>query len=261
MENYILTEEKYRLAEKSLKVLINHSNLENKSDVNEVIYLGLRVKCKIPYSNEQFPHLIPITHKLSSLNEKTILIITKDDGSYSDLNKKNSPTENCFKKIISFKEFSRQIKHPKYHIHFFRLYDLILIDHILFKFVPKILGLSFKKYKHKFFLIQMKKSSEEKKNKVTVEEKFDSFYVKKQLKAICKFSYYIPPYNGKYFNIKIGDTGWDIEKLLTNINDVLIFLIKKSTSPYSGFIKCTNNIENLYLKTPTSISLPILYTE
>ncbi|EMG50793.1 hypothetical protein G210_0829 [Candida maltosa Xu316] len=242
MNDFILGEEAYKTAKKSLSSLIKRS----KEDKNErtAINLIINIKIQLVKTKDYKPRIIPITNKLDEPTNKSILLITKDPSNiYRDeLTKKDCPTDDLFSDIYSFKKVKCDLR--------------------VQKFLPDVLGEIFY-YKNKKvpFIIQMAKpnakiSTKSKENKIK-DNRCDAKYVKLQVDSIVENTSYIPNSKGDCLNITIGYTDWKVNDLLVNLNDVVDYLINDKYLPIGGIVKSLNNLGNVHVKTSESISLPV----
>lgn len=191
---FILGETAYKNAKKSLQSLIKQYNNQPETintppppdddddddetstpipTNNQGMAIHLVISIKIPLSRKKdyIPRIIPISYKLDDVTNKSILLITKDPSTpyRSKLMIKDSPTEDLFLDIISFKKLKSMInktstsstnnKGKKQNlIKIFKNYDIIVCDHRIMKFLPNVLGeLFYYKNKKLPFLIQMAK--------------------------------------------------------------------------------------------------------
>lgn len=191
---FILGETAYKNAKKSLQSLIKQYNNQPETintppppaddddddetstpipTNNQGMAIHLVISIKIPLSRKKdyIPRIIPISYKLDDVTNKSILLITKDPSTpyRSKLMIKDSPTEDLFLDIISFKKLKSMInktstsstnnKGKKQNlIKIFKNYDIIVCDHRIMKFLPNLLGeLFYYKNKKLPFLIQMAK--------------------------------------------------------------------------------------------------------
>ncbi|KAL6452325.1 UTP30 Ribosome biogenesis protein UTP30 [Candida maltosa Xu316] len=262
MNDFILGEEAYKTAKKSLSSLIKRS----KEDKNErtAINLIINIKIQLVKTKDYKPRIIPITNKLDEPTNKSILLITKDPSNiYRDeLTKKDCPTDDLFSDIYSFKKVKSMSKNKQNLIKFYKTYDLIVCDLRVQKFLPDVLGEIFY-YKNKKvpFIIQMAKpnakiSTKSKENKIK-DNRCDAKYVKLQVDSIVENTSYIPNSKGDCLNITIGYTDWKVNDLLVNLNDVVDYLINDKYLPIGGIVKSLNNLGNVHVKTSESISLPV----
>lgn len=247
---------------KSLKSLKSH--IQSTSGVNEPVYLTINTINPLIKSKEYTPRVIPLTNKLDKLENKLILLITKDPSTpYRNiLTEKDSPTEDVFNEIYTLSRLRKMSSKQKNLIKIFKEFDLIVADFRVSKFLPTVLGETFYVKNKKIpFLIQMAKPDPNAKLTKTAkshklkDERCDAKYVKGQMNSIARNTHVIIPAGGNSLSMKIGFIDWNTEKLIENINDVLKFFMEKH--PHGGLIKSTKMIKNIQVKTSESVSLPV----
>ncbi|KAK6203175.1 ribosomal protein L1/ribosomal biogenesis protein [Scheffersomyces amazonensis] len=264
MSSFILGDKSYAQGKKSLKAL------KNQFSNPTTIYLSINIKITIVRTKDYTPRIIPITHKLDKVENKSVLLITKDPSTpYRDaLTAKDSPTEDVFNQIFTLTKLKSIARDPKKVYKLFKEYDIVVADNRVHKFLPTILGGQFYiKNKKVPYMIQMAKPSAEsqaqlvrgKKSTKLKDDRCEPKYVKQQMKAIVGNTSYIPSSSGNCLFIRVGSTEWPIEHILHNINDVLQYLIDTKYGPVGGVLKSIDNLGNIHIKTSESISLP-LYT-
>ncbi|KAI5955909.1 hypothetical protein KGF54_001411 [Candida jiufengensis] len=263
--DFILGKDALKQTQKSLKALKSHQKVEGQSQASP-IYLTINIKIKLIKIKDYKSRIIPVTHKLNKVENKSILLITKDPSNIyrEELLKKDSPTEDSFNEIISLKKLKSLSKNSKNLIKLYKENDIVVCDFRIFKFLPDILGTIFYLKNKKIpYMIQMNKSSPTQQLTKTKQNKLkdnncDSKYVQNQLKSIVGNPSFIPTSNlGDVINLKIGYTNWDLEKLITNINDVLIYLVDDKHRPLGGIINI-DQLGNIHVRCDNSISLPVL---
>lgn len=311
---FLLGDTAYKNAKKSLQSLINQystqvntptiddsTHISSTNNQGMAIHLVISIKIPLSRKKDYIPRIIPISYKLDDITNKSILLITKDPSIpyRSKLMIKDSPTEDLFLDIYSFKKLKSMINSSKGKkqnlIKIFKNYDIIVCDHRIMKFLPNTLGeLFYYKNKKIPFLIQMAKpiiteierkkfkaqlkannsssSSNDidgltisKENKIK-DNRCDPKYINLQIKSIVGNTNYLPSNvinKGDCISLKIGYTNWSIDKLLININDIIDYLLNKeyfTSIGGEGLIKDLNNLGNIHVKTNQSISLPIIDT-
>lgn len=260
-EQFILGEQAFKTAKKSLASLKKH----HENDSNIAINLIINIKIQLVRTKDYRPRIVPITYKLDKSTNKSILLVTKDPSTtYRDeLTKKDCPTEDVFRDIYSFKKLKSLSRNRKNLIRIFKEYDLIVSDIRVQKFLPNILGeVFYAKNKKVPFIIQMAKPSKNaelvrsKQNKLK-DERCDSKYVGLQIDSIVENTNYIATTNGDCLSLKIGYCDWKLNNLLGNLNDVIDYLINEKYLPIGGILKALDNLGNIHVKTSDSISLPV----
>ncbi|KAK7681255.1 hypothetical protein QCA50_015642 [Cerrena zonata] len=122
------------------------------------------IQGKISYikKKDYTPRVIPVTHKLDKLENKSILLITKDPSTpyRKALTEKDSPTEDVFNRIYTLTKVKLIAANPKNCVRLYKEYDIVVADHRVHKFLPNILGATFYEKNHKVpFMVQMARPS------------------------------------------------------------------------------------------------------
>lgn len=264
---FILGDESFKVGKKSLKALKSHAVIENGR--KQAVYLVINSKLVFGKSRSHTPRIIPVTHKLEEVENKSILLITKDPSTdYRDeLTKKDCITEDVFNQIYSLKKLRVIGKDPKKLFKQFKEFDLIIADHRVHKFLPDILGGSFYiKNKKVPFMVQMAKPSADaqlvksKKSSKMKDNRCEPKYIYSQVKSIIGNTNFIAA-NGNCITVKVGYTEWKEEDVLQNISDVVSYLTEEKYKPVGGILKTIDNIGSIFLKTSESISLPLYKTQ
>lgn len=252
---------------KSVKALKAH--ISKTSGTNEAVFLTINTTVPLVRAKDYTPRIIPLTHSLDKLENKSVLLVTKDPSTpyRGPLTDKDSPTEDVFNQVYTLTKLKRMAGNPKRLKGIFKEFDIIVADHRLHKFLPDVLGAQFySKNKKVPFVIQMApadanaKLTKTSKSHKLKDERCDPKYVRGQMKSIAKNTYFIPPANGTFMAIKVGYTDWPTENVVANIDDVLKFLMEKKY-PSGGLIKNKKMVESVYIKTSDSISMPIFKQE
>lgn len=267
--SFLLGEEALKTGERSLRSLSNHSRSLKGKKV-EAVYVVINSKIKFTKSKEYVPRIIPLTKKVDSLENKSVLLVTKDPSiPYREkLTAKGSPTEDVFSDIISFKRLKSQAKDGRKLRKIFRDYDIVVADNRIHKFLPEVLGFQFfHKNKKIPYMVQMALPEQDavltrgKKSTKLKDDRCDPKYVKSQMKAIVRNASFVAPHNGTCVVLKVGYTNWSTSDLLTNINDAVNYLTSQKYLPVGGMLRSLKNIESVHLKTSDSISLPLYKAE
>lgn len=249
---------------KSVKALKTHIKVE-KAGAREAIFLTINTTTALIRQKDYTPRVIPLTHKLDKLENKSVLLVTKDPSTpyRHALTEKNSPTEDVFNQIYTLTKLKKMTSNDKKLITLFKEFDIIVADHRVHKFLPEILGANFYVKNKKIpFVVQMAppdpnaKLVKVKKSHKLKDERCEPKYIKGQMNSIAKNTYCILPANGTFMSIKVGYTDWTTDKIVENVNDVLKFFME-SKYPSGGLIKNKKMIESINIKTSDSISLPI----
>lgn len=265
--SFILGSDAEKNSKKSVKSLLSHIRNEKGPELKEVVYLIINTKIQLTKSKDYTPRIIPITNKLDKLEDKSVLLVTKDPSTpyRQALNEKNSPTEDVFNQIFTLTKLKGIARDPKKVLKLFKDYDLVVADNRVHKFLPGILGAQFYVKNKKIpFMVQMAKPdvnaqlTKGKKNPSKLkDDRCEPVYVKLQMKSIVKNTSFLPPVNGNCMSIRVGYTNWKPEEIVTNVNDVLKYLIESKYQPVGGLLKTVKNIQSIHVKTSESISLPI----
>ncbi|CAK9438208.1 uncharacterized protein LODBEIA_P24730 [Lodderomyces beijingensis] len=263
---FILGDAAYLEAQRSLRALKkHHKDAEEPSP--SPIYLTINVKIKLAREKDYRPRVVPITHKLDKVSNKAISLITKDPSTiYRDsLSAQNAPTEDSFNEIISLKKLKSMSRSTKSLVKLYKENDLLVADHRIHKFLPDILGTTFYLKKKKIpFMIQMARpraaqQAELRKSKQSKlkDDRCDSKYVQAQLESIVGNTSYLPTLNaGDVISLKVGYTDWPVDKVATNIHDVISYLVDEKYRPVGGVLNL-ENLGNVHLRSGDSISLPV----
>lgn len=252
---------------KSIKSLKAH--IKKTKGTNEAVFLTINTTVPLLRSKDYTPRIIPLTHALDKLENKSVLLVTKDPSTpYRNiLTDKDSPTEDVFNQIYTLTKLKRMSSNAKKTSALFKEYDIIVADHRVHKFLPDILGPQFYVKNKKIpFVVQMAppdpnaKLTKTSKSHKLKDERCEAKYVKGQMKSIARNAHCLPPANGTFMSIKVGYTDWLSDKIMANINDVMIFFME-SKYPSGGLIKGKKMLESLYVKTSDSISMPVYKQE
>ncbi|EGV62108.1 hypothetical protein PSN45_000817 [Yamadazyma tenuis] len=244
---------------KSLRALKRHSKAA------EPVYFTINTTKPLVRAKDYTPRVIPLTNPLDKLGNKSVLLITKDPSTpyRHPLTEKDSPTEDVFNQIYTVTKLRRMTSNQKKAIGVFKEFDIIVADHRVHKLLPDILGAQFYVKNKKIpFVVQMApadpnaKLVKTSKSHKLKDERCEPKYVKGQMNSIAKNTYCIIPANGTFMSIKVGFTNWPTDKLVANINDILVYFMEKKY-PSGGLITNKSMIESIHIKTSDSISLPV----
>lgn len=261
---FALGSDAYGKARTSVNALISHQRSEGRPTA--AIYLTINVNIKLAKSKDYRPRVIPLSHKLDKISNKTVLFISKDPAShYRDiLTAKDSPTEDAFKEIISLKKLKLKSKSPKTLIKLYKENDIIVADNRVHKFLPDVLGTTFYARKKKVpFMLQMAKPDPSAKLRRTQQNKLkddrcDVEYVYKQLKSIVGNTSFVPTINvGDVISLKIGYANWVVDDLIENINDIVKYLKNEENRAAIGAAINLENLVSVNVRGEGSISLPV----
>ncbi|KAK6454575.1 ribosomal protein L1/ribosomal biogenesis protein [Scheffersomyces xylosifermentans] len=264
-ERFTLGEDSYKTAFKSLKALISQVQAENG---DEAIAINLVINIRIPIvkTKDYTPRIVPITHKLDKLENKSVLLVTKDPSTpyRNALTEKDSPTEDVFNQIYTLTKLKSIAKDPRKVYKLFKEFDIVVADNRVHKFLPSILGAQFYQKNKKIpYMVQMAKPDRNavltkgKKSTKLKDERCEPKYVKSQMKSIVGNTSYMPSDKGNCLFIKVGFTSWEIKHILQNIDDVIQYLVEERFRPVGGVLKSVENLGTIHVKTSESISLPV----
>lgn len=265
---FLLGDEAQLQTQKSLRALKQHLK-KTISTESSPVYLTINVKTKLSSQKDYKPRVVPLTHKLDKITNKSITLITKDPSHiFRDaLTIKDAPTEDSFNQIISLKKLKSFSHSLKNLLKLYKENDIIVADHRIHKFLPDLLGSTFYLKKKKIpYMIQMARPSlngaqqglrRSKENKLK-DDRCDPKYVYAQLRSIVGNTSYLPTLNaGDVISLKVGYTNWDIDKLVTNINDVINYLVDEKYRPVGGILNL-EHLGNIHVRSDNSISLPVM---
>ncbi|ABN66903.1 predicted protein [Scheffersomyces stipitis CBS 6054] len=257
----------YKVALKSLKALKSQVNVENgQGDIGMPVYLIINIKIPIVRAKDYTPRIIPIAHKLDKLENKSILLVTKDPSTpyRTALTEKDSPTEDVFNQIYTLTKLKSIAKDPKKVYKLFKEFDIVVADNRVHKFLPNILGAQFYLKNKKIpYMVQMARPdpnaelTRAKKSNKLKDDRCDPKYVKSQMKSIVGNTSYLPNSNGNCLSVKVGMHNWEVKQILKNIDDVIQYLTEDRFRPVGGVLKSVENLGTIHVKTSESISLPV----
>lgn len=259
--SFLLGNDAREEAKRSIKGLVAHvrNSAEDPAHHHEPLYLVLNTKIFLVKEKDYTPRIIPVTHKLHKIDEKTILLIARDLSYREEFTKKDLPTEDLFHQIIPFQKIKLIAHSQKGLLRLFKENDIVLADNRVHSKLPDILGAQFYgKNKKVPFKVQMAKPLPGRRTQGKVDQLCDPKYVRGQIKAILGNTYFIPPANGNCIHIVIGYLDWKVSEILTNINDVISYLIDDKYLPVGGLLHKVENLHSVLIKTSTSVALPIM---
>lgn len=250
----------------SAKALFAHIRKEKGPEHREPVYLIINSKIQLAKTKDYTPRIIPITHKLDRLEEKSVLLVTKDPSTpyRQPLNEKNSPTEDVFNQIYTLTKLRGIAREPRKLLKLFKEFDVIVADNRVHKFLPGVLGAQFYVKNKKIpFMVQMAKPDVNAqlvrgpKSTKLKDDRCEPAYVRAQMKSIVRNASFIPPANGNCMSIKVGYTDLKVEELVQNVNDVVRYLVETKNQPVGGILRSKKNIQSIHLKTSESVSMPV----
>ncbi|KAJ9095880.1 hypothetical protein QFC19_007369 [Naganishia cerealis] len=251
--------------QKSIRALVAHSRKAGKS---EPIYLIINTVKPMVRKKDYTPRIIPVTNKIGKLQDKSVLLVTKDPSTpyRHALTEKDSATEDVFNQIYTLTKLKSLAKDPKKLSLMFKEYDLVVADNRIHKFLPDILGAQFfLKNKKIPFMVQMARPSPESQAQLTKsklstklkDNRCEPKYVYSQMKAIARNTYFIPSAKGTCVSIVIGHTEMETPAIVTNLNDVIGYLVDLKNLPVGGLLRTIENIVSVHVKTSESVSMEI----
>lgn len=225
----------------------------------EPVHLVLNTKIHLVKTKDYTPRIIPITHKLSKIDGKSIALIARDGSYRQPLTEKGSPTEDLFNDIIPYVKAKLMGNNPKSLLRLFKENDIIVGDARIYKHLPDILKAQFyAKNKKVPFKILMALPVPGKKTHGRTDQLCEPKYVRAQLKSIVGNTSFIPPAGGTCVSIVVGYTDWKVSEILTNINDVISYLVEEKYRPVGGLLHSVDNLHSVLIRTKHSVALPVL---
>lgn len=252
-------QEKALLAAEAQIYKLNKDGLKN-----EPIFLQLSTLLPTSSSKKNTRQMIPIPNRLRSVKETSILLVTRDpvDTCRTPLSEKKAATTDTFAEIVGFKRFKSMVGTSKKALKTYHEYDLIMIDHILFRFLRKLLEPTiFSKSAQKYpLMVQMAKSYSSTTPQSVRDDRVDPDYVLSQVKAWCKNTTFVPS-TGPSLSIVVGTSNMTGIQIVENIDAVLTFLTTKKVSQLGGVVRQgMNGVIDLYLRANDK-AVPILRKE
>ncbi|EEQ38476.1 putative ribosome biogenesis protein [Clavispora lusitaniae] len=261
--SFVLGTEAREEAKKSLRGIIGHIADEAQKNGNqshhEPIILVLNTNIYLVKEKDFTPRIIPVTHKLHKIDEKTILLITRDSSFKEHFTKAGSPTEDLFHQIIPFQKIKSIGQSHKNLVRLYKENDIVLADTRIHQRLPSILGSQFyAKNKKVPFKVLMAKPEPGRRTHGKINQECDVKFVRSQVKAITGNASFIPPAHGNCINIVVGYSDWKISELLTNINDVILYLVDEKALPVGGLLRKVENLHSVLVRTSNSVALPVM---
>lgn len=255
--SFLLGEDAREEAKKSIKGLAANARKEGSGP--QPLFLVLNTKIHLVKQKDYTPRIIPVTHKLHSVDSKAVALITRDQSYRAQLTAKDSPTEDLFNQIIPFQK-AKLIGHSqKALLRLFKENDIVIADTRIHSRLPDILGAQFYgKNKKVPFKIQMARPVPGVKTHGKSERTCDPKYVRAQVRAILGNTSFIPPAGGTCVHIVVGYSDWKVSEVLTNINDVILYLVDEKYRPVGGLLHKVENLHSVLIKTSNSVALPVL---
>lgn len=257
---FLLGDEAREEAKKSIKGLVAHAKASDE-DHHSALYLVINTKIHLVKENDHTPRIIPLTHKLHKIDERTICLITNDPVNFykDELQKKGLPTEDLFRQIISFTKAKLFGHSKKALVRLYKENEVILAGARIYKKLPDVLGPQFYARNKKVpYIIQMAKPEPGIRTHGKRELRVDPKYVRNQVKAITGNTSYIPPAGGFCFHVVVGYTDWKTLEILTNINDVILYFVDEKYKPVGGLLGKLSNLHSVLIRTSDSIAMPVM---
>lgn len=257
---FLLGDEAREEAKKSIKGLVAHAKASDE-DHHSALYLVINTKIHLVKENDHTPRIIPLTHKLHKIDERTICLITNDPVNFykDELQKKGLPTEDLFRQIISFTKAKLFGHSKKALVRLYKENEVILADARIYKKLPDVLGPQFYARNKKVpYIIQMAKPEPGIRTHGKRELRVDPKYVRNQVKAITGNTSYIPPAGGFCFHVVVGYTDWKTLEILTNINDVILYFVDETYKPVGGLLGKLSNLHSVLIRPSDSIAMPVM---
>lgn len=249
---FLLGEDARENAKRSLRALRAHA------DGREPIHLVVNTKIHLIATKDFTPRIIPVTHKLHKVGEKTFALIARDTAYRQPLTCAGAATEDLLHEIIPFKKVQLMGHSKKALLRLFKENDVIVADTRIHHRLPDILGQQFYGKNRKVpFKIQMARPEAGKVPRGRSDTLCDPKFVKAQLKLIAGNTSYLPPANGTCFHVVVGYSDWKVLELLTNINDVISYLVEEKYAPVGGLLKSLGNLHSVLVKTSNSVAMPV----
>lgn len=255
--SFLLGDEAREQAKRSIKGLVRHvQSASDEPSHHEPLYLVLNTKTTLVKQKDYTPRIIPVTHKLRKIDEKTILFITRDLSYREELTRKDLPTEDVFHQIIPYQKIKLIGHSSKKSVRLYKENDIIVADNKIYGKLPDALGAQFYGRNKKVpFKVQIVKPGH---TAVRGSLECDPKYICAQVKAILGNTSFIPPANGNCINIVVGYLDWKVSEILTNINDVINYLTDEKYRPVGGLLQKVENLHSVLIKTSSSVAMPVM---
>lgn len=254
--SFLLGDEAREQAKRSIKGLVRHlQSSHDEPSHHEPIFLVLNTKTTLVKEKDHTPRIIPLTHKLRKIDEKTILFIVRDLSYREELTRKDLPTEDVFHRIIPYQKIKLIGHSSKKSVQLYKENDIVVADNKIYSKLPDILGAQFYgKNKKVPFKVQMVKPGHTSMSRLPCDPK----YIRAQIRAILANTSFIPPANGNCINVVVGYLDWKVSEILTNINDVIIYLTDQKYRPVGGLLQKVENLHSVLIKTNNSVAMPVM---
>lgn len=229
--------------------------------LNEPVLLQLSTLLPTTRTKESTRRMIGIPNRLHTVKKTSILLVTRDpvDTFRIPLTEKTAVTTDSFTEIVGYKKFKSMVGTSKKALKTHHEFDLIVIDHRLFKFLPKLLEPTiFCKSSQNFpLMVQMAMPYSEAKRPHAKDDRVEPMYVQSQIKAWCKNTTFVPSI-GPSLSIVVGHPGMTGIQIVENIDAVLTFLTNKKFGPIGGVIEDgMNGVVDIHLRANDK-AVPIL---
>ncbi|KAM9910466.1 hypothetical protein OXX69_004461 [Metschnikowia pulcherrima] len=273
--SFLLGNEARENAKRSIKALRAHtlkqyeesqlSSSENPAEnaklapEREQILLVLNTKIHLVKTKDYTPRIIPITYKLHKLGEKSIALISRDGSYRQPLTEKGSATEDLFHEIIPYSKAKSIGTSGKALLRLFKENEVIVGDARIYERLPDILKAQFyAKNKKVPFKILMAMPTPGQNTRGRSDQSCEPKFVRAQLKSILGNTSIIPPAGGTCVSVVVGFTDWKVSEILTNINDVISYLVEDKYQPVGGLLHTVDNLHSVLIRTKHSVALPVM---
>lgn len=259
--SFLLGDDAREQAKKSIKGIIAHvrSSSAGAPTHHEPLHLVLNTKIFLVKQKDFTPRIIPVRHKLHKIDEKTVLLISRDLSYREVLTKKDSPTEDLFHQIIPFQKIKLIAHGQKGLLRLYKENEIVLADARIHSKLPEILGSQFYgKNKRVPFKVLMAKPIPGQRSTGKTDQLCDPKFVRGQLKAVLGNAYFIPPANGNCIDIVVGYLDWKVSEILENIDDVISYLTDAKFQPVGGLLQKVENLHSVLIKTSNSVAMPVM---
>lgn len=256
---FLLGDDAREEAKRSLRGLIGHVAKSHGPAHHEPIYLVINTHTPLIKRKDFTPRVVPVTYPLRQIDEKKILLISRDSHYRELLQKKGAATEDLFHDIIQFKKIKSMSGNRQSLVRLAKENDLVLADSRIHSKLVDILGAPFySKNKRVPYMIQMAPWTTHRLHASSgLEHRLDEKYVRKQVKSILANTSVLPT-TGNCVHVVVGYSDWKLSHVLANINDVVDFLTNEKFKPAGGLLAGIEGFHSILTKTTEGIALPIM---
>lgn len=251
---------------KALKALALRQDEGNKDHANgsapgprSAVFLVLNTSRELIHVNDYTPRIIPVTHKLHSIDEKSIALIARDSSYKKHLTGAKSATEDLFNDIVPFSKIKSIAHNKQAAVRLIKENEILIADARIHKRLPELLGARFYgKNKRVPYKILMSEPEPGKKTHGRTDQLCNPKFVRAQVKSILGNTSFIAPAGGTCIHIMVGYTNWKVSEILTNINDVVEYLTNEKHLPNGGLLGSVGNLHSVLVKTSSSVAMPVM---